>query len=163
MSEGRSEGRGSQNGIEAEKGNQRAHLPSNNAPWHLSSPFAPCAQHINKRRYSENEQRRCIGHGYWHIPLSARQLAGRAQVRDVQLLGNVVRVDHQVIGIAAIAVLVCARLLSSLFFLELSAFCTREFRFLCHRRQAFPLPFLFFFFLLLLFLVFVGIIALGAT
>ncbi len=31
--------------------------------------------------YSENEERR--GMGYGHIPLSARQLAGRAQIRDV--------------------------------------------------------------------------------
>ena len=115
-------------------------------------------------------------HGYRHIPLSASQLAGRAQIRDVQLFGNVVWVDEQVIAIIAIAVLVCAltalglsrlvRPLISLFLLELSAFCTREFQFFCHGRQAFPLLlflFLFILIILIIFLFVVGIIVLGVT
>jgi hypothetical protein len=94
-----------------------------------------------------------MGHGYRHIPLSARQLAGRAQVRDVQLLGNVVRVGDQVIDIiditiAALGLSSLVRPLISLFLLELSAFCTRDFQFFCYGRQAFLLLFL----LLLLFL-----------
>jgi hypothetical protein len=76
----------------------------------------------------------------------------------------VVRVSDQVIATIAIVVLVCALAafgLISLFLLELSAICTREF----HGRRVFPLLFLFLFllFLLLLFFVVVGIIVLGVT
>jgi len=104
-------------------------------------------------------------HRYRHIPLSTRQLAGRAQIRDVQLLGNVVRVGDQVIAFIAIAMLSSLVRPLSLFLLELSAFYTRGFQFLCHGRQAFPLLFLFLFLFLLffLFVVVLGIIVLGAT
>jgi hypothetical protein len=112
-----------------------------------------------------------MGHG--HVPLSARQLAGRAQIRDVQLLGNVVRVDEQVIVvIVAIPVLVCTIaalrpsrlvcLLGSLLLLELSAFCAREFRLLCHGRQALLFLFLFLLFFIFIFIV-VGIVGIVVT
>jgi hypothetical protein len=99
-----------------------------------------------------------MGHGYWHIPLSARQLAGRAQIRDVQLLGNVVRVSDQVFAIVVVCALATLAL-SSLFLLEFSAFCTREF--FCHGRQAFSLLFLLFLLLLLFFFLFVVVIVVG--
>jgi hypothetical protein len=101
--------------------------------------------------------------GFRHIPLSAGQLAGRAQIRDVQLLSKVVRVGDQVIAIiaTAIAVLVCARLARSLFLLELSAFCTRDFRFPWHGKRAFLLLFLLFLFLFFFLFVIVVVVVVG--
>ena len=163
-----------QNEIETGKSrpaSKRAHLLSNNVPWPPSSPSARCAQNVIKKGDVVRTKSAGIrGHGCWHIPLSARQLAGRAQIRDVELLGNVVRVGDQVFAIIAVAIIaiVCALALSSLvrplislFLLELSAFCAREF----HGRRVFPLLFLFLFFVLVLFLVLflVGIIVRGVT
>jgi len=76
-----------------------------------------------------------------------------------------VRVGDQVIVIA-LDVTICSlvRLLASLL-LELSAFCPREFRFLCHGRRALcnlVLLALFFFFFFL-FVVVIGIIVLSVT
>jgi hypothetical protein len=74
----------------------------------------------------------------------------------------VVRVDHQVIAIitTAIAILVCAGLVWSLFLLELSAFCTRDFRFPCHGRRGYLVLVLVLSFFFFLSVVVVGIIAL---
>ncbi len=78
-----------------------------------------------------------------------------------------VRVDEQVIVIIVCTIaalrpsrprLVC--LLGSLLLLELSAFCARDFRLLCHGRQALLFLFLILFFLILIVVV-VGIAILG--
>jgi len=67
-----------------------------------------------------------------HAPLSARQLARFAQIRDVQLLRDVIRIGEQLVLIviaivvrAVISLLLLgglARALGSLLLLELSAF-----------------------------------------
>jgi hypothetical protein len=62
----------------------------------------------------------------WHAPLSARQLAGRTEIGDVQLLRNVVRVHDQVVLVLAPVLVLLflrglTRTLGGLLFLELSA------------------------------------------
>jgi hypothetical protein len=70
-----------------------------------------------------------------HAPLSARQLARCGQIRDVQLLLDVIRIGDQlvlivIVIIIAIAIAVRAvvllLVLGSLLLLELSAFRARE-------------------------------------
>jgi hypothetical protein len=69
----------------------------------------------------------------WHAPLSTRQLAGRAQIRDVQLLRDVVRIGEQSVLVPAfvpvravvlLLVLGLARALGGLLLLELPALRT---------------------------------------
>jgi len=66
----------------------------------------------------------------WHAPLSTRQLAGRAQIRDVQLLRDVVRIGDQSVLVLALApvravvFLGLVRALGGLLLLELSALRT---------------------------------------
>jgi hypothetical protein len=69
----------------------------------------------------------------WDAPFSARQLAGRAQIRDVQLLRDVVRIGEQsvlvVVPVRAVVLLLVlglARALGGLLLLELSALRTRD-------------------------------------
>ena len=58
----------------------------------------------------------------WHAPLSARHLAGRAQIGDVQLLHGVVGVGHQVvIPVPVRGLVLLARVLGGLLLLELPA------------------------------------------
>lgn len=63
----------------------------------------------------------------WHVPLSARQLARCVQIRDVQLLRDVIRIDKQLVVIVVRAFILLtllgglARALGSLLLLELSA------------------------------------------
>lgn len=108
----------------------------------------------------------------WHAPLSARQLARCAQIRDVQLLRDVIRIGDQLVLIivarAVILLLVLgglARALGILLLLELSAFRACELGSPCGLSS---LIFFIFLLFLLLFFVFVRIffffvVFLGAT
>ena len=55
----------------------------------------------------------------WHAPLSARQLARCTQIRDVQLLRDVIGIDQQLVLIFLIVIRAFGSL--SLLLLELSA------------------------------------------
>ena len=91
----------------------------------------------------------------WHAPLSARQLARFVQIRDVQLLRDVIRIDEQLVLIPVI--LVRAFILGglgSLLLLDLSALRACEFGFPWGGRGLSSLLFILFLFILLLFFLF---------
>jgi hypothetical protein len=103
-----------------------------------------------------------------HAPLSARQLARCAQIRDVQLLRDVIRIGDQLVLIVT-AIAVCAvnlflvlgglaRALVGLLLLELSAFRACELGFPCGFSSLIFFIFLLIFLIFLLFFVFVRII-----
>lgn len=91
----------------------------------------------------------------WHAPLSARQLARCAQIRDVQLLRDVIRIGDQLVLIVIATVVrgvLLFLVLGGLFLLELSAIRA------CRGCElGFPcgLSSLIFFIFLLIFLIFV--------
>ena len=92
--------------------------------------------------------------GDGHVPLSARHLAGGAQIRDVELLGDAVRVGDQVVLVAVADFGGALRvLLGSLLLLELSAFRARELRLPRYGRRV--VPFFVVVLLIVIFLLFV--------
>lgn len=105
--------------------------------------------------------------GDGHVPLSARHLAGGAQIRDVQLLGDAVRVGDQVVLVAVADFGGALRVfLGSLLLLELSAFRARELRFPRYGGRVVPffvIVLIIVIFLLLLFVVFVFVVFLSVT
>lgn len=92
--------------------------------------------------------------GDGHVPLSARHLAGGAQIRYVQLLGDAVRVGDQVVLVAVADFGGALRVfLGSLLLLELSAFRARELRLPRYGRRV--VPFFVVVLLIVIFLLFV--------
>ena len=95
--------------------------------------------------------------GDGHVPLSARHLAGGAQIRDVQLLGDAVRIGDQVVLVAVAVFGGALRVfLGGLLLLELSAFRARELRFPRYGRWV--VPFFVFVFIIAIFLLFLVVV-----
>ncbi len=67
----------------SQRANERMYLPITFLGLFLLLLLPTYKNILKKRGIVRTQEHWCMGHGYGYIPLSARQLAGRTQIRDV--------------------------------------------------------------------------------